>query len=294
MENKILEIAQNFFKKNDIKLSHRLLGGMSNYSYVVLVNEEKYTIRVPGEYAEYFVNRADEKRDIVIFEKLGLTNETIYFDIESGIKISKYIEGTSLNEMSDRFYNEVSILLKKIHNSQIKCQNDYNPFMRLGNYERFLMELGYEIPNAYFEVRNTFLKFKEYLESQTKVLCHNDSQPSNFIKTKEDLKIVDFEFVGQNDPLYDIACFGNMEMKDAIALLQIYYQDLNDDIILRFYLWRAFQCLQWYNVAMFKELRGMSSTLKLDFKAIAFSYLQSASELLKIALNNPLTKVILG
>jgi hypothetical protein len=46
----------------------------------------------------------------------------------------------------------------------------------------------------------------------------------------------------------------------------------------RFYLWRAFQCFQWFNVAMFKDLVGMSETLKLDFKMIALSYLKQIEE----------------
>jgi len=39
--------------------------------------------------------------------------------------------------------------------------------------------------------------------------------------------------------------------------------------------------LQWHNVALFKEIKGMSISLKIDFKIVANNYLAKAKELLK-------------
>ena len=76
--------------------------------------------------------------------------------------------------------------------------------------------------------------------------------------------------------IYDIACFANMELSDGEKLLEVYFKAPSNDEYKRFYLWRSYQAFQWYNVAMFKELVGMSKSLKLDFKMIADSYLQQA------------------
>ena len=284
MENKILNVINKCFKSDNVKIIYRLLGGMSNYTYLVKVDDELYTVRFPGEYAEHFVDRNLEENGINLFEKLGITNKTIYLNKEEGTKVSHYIDGYALSELKKNGkelpYVEVSNLLKVVHNSGLKAVNDYDGFTRLENYEKDLVDLGFALPQRYIEVKKDFLGYKGYLESQKKVLCHNDSQPSNFVLTSDNkLLIVDFEFTGNNDLIYDIACFANMELSDGEKLLDVYFDHkVTSDEYKRFYLWRSYQAFQWYNVAMFKELVGMSKSLKLDFKAIADSYLEQAIE----------------
>ena len=281
MEKRMIEIARKVFKDDDMNVEFRLLGGMSNYTYVIKnkTNNKMYTIRELGEYAEKFVYRNEEEIGLDVFYKLGITNKTIYFNKESGEKISEYVPGKPLSEVDSIDYELVSELMKKYHQSNVTLDISYNPFDRLQNYENHLIELGFTLPNEYLDIRNKFLLERSYLDKQEKVLCHNDSQPSNFV-LKEDgsLIIVDFEFTGMNDYLYDIACFGNKDMKDAIELFKVYFKDKTDselnDLYRRLYLWRCYQCLQWYNVAMFKELVGMSKTLCLDFNMFANNYLK--------------------
>src|SRR5690606_5101783 len=116
--------------------------------------------------------------------------------------------------------------------------------------------------------------FKEFLDNTPKVLTHGDSQPSNFVLTENGILVVDFEFCANNDPIYDIACFANKRYEDGMKLLNVYYGNPSENELLRFHLWRAFQCFQWHNVATFKELVGMSKTLHIDFKKVANHYLE--------------------
>ncbi|PKK85398.1 MAG: phosphotransferase, partial [Tenericutes bacterium HGW-Tenericutes-8] len=56
MENLIITEAQKILKK-DVKIVQRLLGGMSNYTYIIEAAGEKFTFRQPGENAFHFVDR---------------------------------------------------------------------------------------------------------------------------------------------------------------------------------------------------------------------------------------------
>ena len=269
------------FPDKEVKVLYRLMGGMSNYTYVVQIGDNRYTYRIPGEYSEHFVNREIEIENIKIVETLGITNKTVYFSVETGEKIAAFVEGTSLNLSQDEFpYQEVVKVLKKIHNSGLKAVNDYMPFSRLASYEDLIRSLGYVHPDAYLTTKAAFMKYRPFLDATPKVLCHGDSQPSNFVFHDGTLMTVDFEFCGNNDPLYDIACFANMKLEHGEALLHAYYPNPSKELQMRFYLWRAFQCLQWYNVATFKEMKGMSLTLHIDFKMVAEKYLEKAQMLL--------------
>lgn len=265
----------------DIEVLHRLLGGMSNYTYVIKIAGKLYTYRLPGEFSQHFVNREIEINNIRLMEKLNVTNKTVYFSIETGEKVARYVEGVSLNLTKETYpYKLVSDLLKKIHNCGLLAGNDYQPFLRLNSYETLTRSLGYIHSIEYYKAKEEFLSYQKILESIPLVLCHGDSQPSNFVYHENHLITVDFEYCGNGDPIYDIACFANLKLEDGEALLKEYFPILDKNKWQRFYLWRAFQCLQWHNVALFKEIKGLSEALSINFKLVADNYLLKAQDLL--------------
>ena len=93
---------------------------------------------------------------------------------------------------------------------------------------------------------------------------------------------MDWEFAGNNDPYYDIACFGNNDFDHAEKLLPVYLEkEPTTEDFNRLYFFRTFQCLQWNNVAWYKEYIGLSKDLGVDFKFFANLYLDKAEKLLK-------------
>lgn len=279
-EEDVIKGFKAIFPCEKAEIDHRLLGGMSNYTYVVKADDAYYTYRIPGDYAECFVDRNLELANIKLIEKLNITNETIYLNLETGEKIAKFINGKSLHQLESFPYELVAKLLKKIHNSNLQAVNDYDPFTRLKVYEEHIINLGFVHGEEYLQTKANFLKYQGYLESQPKVLCHGDSQPSNFILDGTNLYAVDFEFCGNNDLMYDIACFANIKLEHGLNLLNVYFENVTQELLNRFYLWRAFQALQWYNVAVFKDLQGMSAKLKIDFKMVSEKYLDLAKSLI--------------
>lgn len=285
-EQEIKKRLERIFPGKKIEIDHRLLGGMSNYTYVVKINDIFYTFRIPGANSEKFVDRNVEKKNLQLISKLNISNDTVYFDLKTGEKLSKYVNGQSVNTLTEYPYHQISDILKKIHQSGLKAENDYDPFGRLATYEKHVIELGYDHPKEYIDIKEIFFKYKEFLMSQEKVLCHGDSQPSNFVYDGTNIYSVDFEFTGNNDVCYDIACFANVKLEEGLKLLDVYFNGANKDQLLRFYLWRAFQCFQWFNVATFKDFVGMSESLKIDFNMVSKKYLEKIFSLMEIIEKN--------
>jgi len=274
--------------EDKIEVKNRLKGGMSNSNYVVEVEGEFFTFRIPGKNAENFVSREIEQETLNLIKPLHIDgNLLLSMDLETGYKVSKYVPGTPLVELNPAdYYEKASVVLKKLHQSGLVANNDYSPFERLKKYEDLVIKEGLVHDESYFDILNRFKVFQPYLESLPKVMCHNDSQPSNFIVTDhQELLLVDWEFGGNNDYFYDIACFGNNDFKFAEGLLPIYLGNTpSKEDWKRLYLWRTFQCLQWHNVALYKEATGLSQELHLDFKMIAASYIVKANALFAQAL----------
>lgn len=276
MEKFIIEQAKKILNK-EVKVVERLLGGMSNYTYVIESEGIKYTFRVPGENAFHFVDREIELNNIRLVEPLGITNETIYLDLESGIKIAKYVEGKVLSTLDRHAYlKQVSKTLKVIHNSGLKANNDYDPVGRLTKYEA----LNHHQLERYYTLKSTWLKLYEGYKQDELVLCHGDAQPSNFVIIGDEAMVVDFEFTGNNDAYYDIACYGNIDFNDAIALLDVYLsRKATSDELKKLIFYRFFQTLQWHQVATYKHEIGLSEKLHIPFDVVAVKYLEKAEAL---------------
>ncbi len=260
-------------------LESRLYGGMMNISYVVRDKDGKrYIIYLPNGKANKLVDRKVEKINSDIMVNLNLTSKFIYFDEVRGIKIKEYIEGTSLNNIKDEEvdYDKVADLLHLIHDSKELCPNDYHPFDRLANYENKAISFQKE-SNDYRALKDFLSTYSGILATKEKVFSHNDFQKSNILKSNEDkYYVIDFEFCGNNDPVYDIACYANDGVALGEELLRHYYKKPTKEQYQRFYLWRIFVSLQWHNVAIAKHYQK-------EGKAANFNYLNVASYFLGIA-----------
>ncbi len=272
----IVKSIKEIFNNNDlhVEVVKRLEGGMSNTTYVVKVNDDFYTYRIPGKYAYLYVDRTDEVSGYSTIEDINVSTPLVYINEKTGIKVSKYVEGKILNTINPlEHLKEVKNILVKLHS--LKGKNDYNPFNRFEKYEEYVK--NYEKPDfdLYLKLKGELIKHKEMLENAKKVFCHNDAMPSNFILADK-LYLVDFEFAGNNDYIYDIACFGNENFICGKELMKEYLPNASKEEWQRFYLWKIFQNLQWYNVALHKDMLGTSIELNLDFKAIGISFLKKA------------------
>src|SRR5690606_31109506 len=72
----------------------RTPGGMTNKSFFVTVNGEKYVVRIPGSGTDELIDRYAEKDNLIYGTELGINPELVYFDVNSGIKITRKIESS--------------------------------------------------------------------------------------------------------------------------------------------------------------------------------------------------------
>ena len=280
-ENEIKELLAKTLGENS-EIVEPLIGGMMNVSYIVKDgSNKKYVLYIPTKHANEMVNRPLEKENQQIIISLGITSKNVYFDTKTGIKINEFIEGKSLDKVANFNYDKIATLFHKLHSSIMLSREDYGPFTRFVNeYEKEALSFQDNVSPKYKELRDFLFEKRNYLESGEKVICHNDAQRSNIIQTPDDeYYFIDFEFVGNNDPIYDIAAFGNGVVKEGRNLLDAYFDyNPSQEKIKRYYLWRIFISLQWYNVAISKHYHGEGKATNFDFMMVANHFLQNACD----------------
>lgn len=243
------------------------IGGMINKSFKIVIKDDEYVLRVPGLGAEDMIDRCNENINSKLAYKVGVGSEVIYFDEDTGIKMSRFIENAeTLNPTTAKKEENMELVagvLRKLHKSDLKLNNDFEVFKLIKHYEYMLDKYRGKSFDDYNIVRNKIMELEKLLFSLDCKFkpCHNDTVPENFIKSGEDrIYLIDWEYSGMNDPMWDIASHSiecNFSESDEELFMNIYFDGIVEEKyktrvlinkILQDFLWSL-----WSNI---KEAKG--------------------------------------
>lgn len=242
-------------------------GGLTNYNYIIKYNRHSYVVREPGFKSNEMIDRAAEQINNEITSKLGINSKCIYFDSETGIKISRLVSNaqtfSDLNPASEPAMHAAVSLLKTIHNSNLHFTNVFDWQKELDKYEGIVRSLCCPFFSDYETLRKQIISLIEqagcvFLSRP----CHNDTVPENFLMRKRDRKafLIDWEYSGMNDPAWDVAMYIRESYLSPSAIdrfLSLYYgtsqiseqeeQKLKMLIMAQDLLWSVWAMIRYYN-----------------------------------------------
>ena len=283
MEEKYLKLLKSILG-DDTEVISSLQGGMMNEAYIVSSKKGKFVYYISTKQANEMVDRALEKETQNIAFNLGITSENIYFDLEKGIKINRFIDGDSINHIDNFDYEKVAKLLATLHSSKVKASVYYDPLGRLIAYRKEAETFVKKFDDDFYKLFALIEENKSFLLSQELVLAHNDAQRSNIVCSSDNKYfLIDYEFAANNDPIYDIATFGNQDVLEGKKLLEFYTKIVpTKDALKRYALWRIDISLQWYLVANIKHYRGEGKVHNMNFLDVAAHFLNNALNAYKL------------
>ena len=205
---KASEVIEIFLKygisnlKDESKYEISELGGITNTSYVVDLDNEKYVLRVPGDNPDV-INRKSEKQNTLKAQEYGLTLPYLIFDEDTGIKISKYFDLYTYKSSDFNNENMRKKAFKKLfdlHNSDLVFENNFSPlnvFSEIADIsnliEKEAREVGFEI----------IKKIKEIGINNEP--CHQDLYSGNFVIYDDQTYLIDWEYSSMGDKYFDYA-----------------------------------------------------------------------------------------
>jgi thiamine kinase-like enzyme len=259
------KLRQIFHDDSIIFDKSRFAGGLTNYNYIIEINGTEYVIRQPGGMTNEMIDRRIEKVNNAIACELGLNSQCIYFDENSGMKISAYIKNSRNIAQADPCDPEsikaVSGLMKKIHFSSRAFSNLFDWRTELEKYEQIVKELNGDFFFDYKALKNQLSDFfDKNIRSKVLLPCHNDTVPENFVVDgKGNAFLIDWEYSGMNDPSWDVAAYileSRLTEPAAEALLLEYYgrmPDAEEELKIKFFmvaqdlLWTVWALIRHYN-----------------------------------------------
>jgi thiamine kinase-like enzyme/choline kinase/predicted transcriptional regulator len=242
-------------------------GGMTNKNYKVTINGDNYVVRIPGNGTQNMINRSEEKYNSELASKLGINPEQLYFNEETGMKITTFIPNSEALNAKTAKREEHLILIanifKKLHQSNVKMKNTFDVFEKIEHYEKLAIDSNGIFFEDYFQIKDEINKLKDFYKKLKISLapCHNDPVPENFVKSGEDkIYLIDWEYGGMNDPIWDIAAFSlecEFSPTEEELLLNFYFGDnITTEIRQRLLLNKIFQDFLWSIWTVYKEANG--------------------------------------
>ncbi|MCR1809007.1 choline kinase family protein [Haploplasma modicum] len=273
MVDEIINEIKHIMNVEEIKNLTRFSEGMSNYTYYFESDNIKYVFRKIGLEADKYVDYYNELNSIIAASDNNLTSELVYFDPKTGTKIQKYIEGNTIDFKNfSLFKNKLIDSLKKLHKIKNPSVKDYDLINRLNKYESYNKDNI--IDEKYFAVKEYFINvYNNKYKNTEKVFCHNDLQNINVIDTDNKIYFIDFEYAGLNDIYYEFACF---EENSTLVLEAYFDRKITKEEDNHIKLYKIYQSLQWYNVALYKESVGFSKLTNYNFLDLANYFISNA------------------
>lgn len=242
------------------------IGGMTNKNFKVNIKNENYILRIPGNGTEEMISRNSEKYNNLIVNKLEIDTDMLYFNEENGLKISKYINNaeTITHKTAKREDNMklITNILKKLHNSNIKFNNAFDVFRKIEEYEILLKKYNGKNFDDYTLVKDKVTKLEQILEQigVESVPCHNDTVPENFVKDNGRVYLVDWEYSGMNDPMWDLAAHSLecdfLEGEEELFLSLYFEGRIEDRYKKKILIYKICQDFLWSIWTNVKEAKG--------------------------------------
>lgn len=269
MDKEILDIiySKRLLPHNLRVQSLQLLkGGMTNKNYLCSTEAGyRYVIRIPGLNTSWFIDRQSEWANHHRIAPLNINIEHVTYLKDSWIKASVFVENSFDTLKSRReMINIACEALRVLHHSNVTFSNAFWVVDKINLYESVVKQNEIKLSSKYKPFRSLLEKYYDkYLYSKIRwTACHNDLVKENILLSPDNkIYLIDWEYSGMNDPLWDIASFileNDLNIVEQRYLMAAYYRGsvLRSDALEMLALFKIYQDVLWYLWSKIKEFNG--------------------------------------
>ncbi|MEM7222657.1 MAG: choline kinase family protein [Pseudomonadota bacterium] len=234
------------------------LGGLTNLVYRVEMDDARYCLRIPGKGTEEYIDREVEAHNAKVAATAGVSPAVVHVDPASGVLVTEYLDGC-LTMTPESFARRpgaparAADAFRKLHGSGLIFQFRFELFDMIDDYLTVLAKLGAQLPEGYHDVVGDAEAVRAALNAHPAALapCHCDPLCENFLDDGTNMWIVDWEYSGMNDPLWDL---GDLSVEAS-------FTDEQDREMMAAYFEGAYSEAQFGRMVIYKAMCDLLWTL---------------------------------
>ncbi len=187
------------------------LGGTTNLVFRVDDGAAHYVLRVPGKGTEEYINRSHEAQAARETARVQVSPAVLHFESATGVMVTQLVDN-AVTMTPENFRARAGAparageVLRRLHHSDAVFGFRFELFAMIDDYLKVLAGKETALPPGYHDVVREAEAVRAALAAHPLpcVACHCDPLCENFLDTGERMWLVDWEYSGMNDPLWDL------------------------------------------------------------------------------------------
>ncbi len=243
----------------------RPLEGLTNRNFRIDAGDRSYVLRLAGPATELYIDRAAEAQHARAAHAAGLSPELLFSDAERGVALYDYsplppVQGDAMRSDA-ALQARCAATLRRLHDDVTGFTATFDPFERIDRYLAVLAELDASQPSEHAAVQREVEALRAIVESPPFTApCHVDTYCLNFLDDGSRTLLIDWEYSGIGDPMWDLADFSRENSLDAEAdahVLESYFRAAPSPAqVARFELYKPLCDLFWASWCLVQVAAG--------------------------------------
>lgn len=200
-----------------------LTGGLTNTNYKVTSAAGCYVVRISGKDTSLLaIDRENEAHNTVAAAETGVGAPFVAALPEHDALVLEFLEGEVMDaeklRKGDRLA-AVATACRRLHGGRRFLQ-DFDMFAIQPRYLEIVRERGFRLPDRYeeFEPQIRAIEDAMHVRPEPTVPCNNDLLAENFIDVGGEMRLIDYEYSGNNEPSFEL---GNVWSESNLSLEQL-------------------------------------------------------------------------
>jgi thiamine kinase-like enzyme len=264
------------------------LGGLTNLNFRVQSSSGTYVLRIPGAGTNEFIDRRGEEIAARSAAAAGVNCEVVFFDSSDGLMLTKFVEGAET--MSPKAFENLEAIeragkvIRQLHTQATPFAIKFLLFPVIDDYKNIIQRRQAPMPIGFNESEKLIAKTRASLEQANVNLVpsHCDPLCENFLDTGSRMYLIDFEYAGNNDPMWDLGDLsveGNFTETQDQALLRGYFNGpTSDSNIGRMIAYKSMCDVLW---ALWGQVQFLNNNPVEDFEQYANNRMGRAIKLME-------------
>ncbi|NMD08407.1 MAG: phosphotransferase family protein, partial [Phyllobacteriaceae bacterium] len=205
------------------------LGGLTNQVYRV----GNHVLRIPGSGTAEYINRENEAVSARVAAAAGVGPAVIHADAKSGLMVTVLVpDAVTMSPENFRTRKgspaRAGAVLRKLHSSGGVFPFRFELFAMIDDYLKILATKDVDLPDGYHAVVAEAEGVRKALARNPARLvpCHCDPLCENFLDDGARMWVVDWEYSGMNDPMWDLGDLsveGGFDAAQDMEMLRAYF-----------------------------------------------------------------------
>jgi thiamine kinase-like enzyme len=197
-----------------------LPGGLTNANHRVVTSSGAFVVRRwSDETGLLAIDRDNEYENSVRAAEVGVGARVVAYLPEQNTLVIEWLEGRTLSAEELRrgdLIEEIAAACRRLHGAR-RFRDDFDMFAIQPRYLEIVRSRGFRLPDGYRDHEPKVAAIREAfaVRDEGTVPCNNDLLAENLMSTADGLRLIDYEYSGNNDACFEL---GNLWSESNLTL----------------------------------------------------------------------------